>query len=300
MSRPPIGGTVNLRKIENGRPERRVIALGALGVALPEVRAKSTGAGVRFEGHAAVFNTLSAELWGFYERIAETAFDDALDGKNDVRFLINHDPSLVLARSKLGEGTLELSKDDAGLLAAADLPETQPSRDIAESLRRGDVDQMSFGFRTLEDSWEEETVPVVIDGQESMTTIVVRTLVRVELFDVSVVTFPAYPDTDAGLRYLGLTPDGALLGQLRSGPDPDTLKHVLAGLEEIGQRKGKVLSKKNRDSLTAAIDTLQTVLDDAAGDDEETGRSHDDENELRRLRLRALELDVPVFTLTPR
>lgn len=291
---------MNLRKIENGRPERRVIALGALGVALPEVRAKSAGGGDRFEGHAAVFDTLSVELWGFYERIASTAFDDALAGRNDVRFLINHDPSLLLARSKLGEGTLDLSKDDVGLLAAADLPETQPSRDIAESLRRGDVDQMSFGFRTLEDSWDEETVTVLVDNQERELTIVVRTLVRVELFDVSVVTFPAYPDTDAGLRYLGLTADGALMGPLRSVPDNDTLERALKGLEELGQRKGKVLSKKNRESLTSAIEALQAVLDDAAGDDDEPGRSYADENELLRARLRALELDAPVLTATPR
>lgn len=283
------------RTIENGRPERRFIELGP--DLRPELRAAADGKAKRFSGHAAVFDTLSAELWGFYERIDAGAFDDALEGKNDVRFLVNHDANLVLARSKFGEGTLELSKDDVGLVAESDLPDTNAGRDAAVSLERGDVDQMSFGFRTLEDSWDEETHTIDVDGDEREITIVVRTLIRAELFDVSVVTFPAYPDTDAGLRYLGLATPGAS-AHLRVEVDTSEVERVLAGLEELGQRKGKVLSKKNRESIAGAIEALQVVLEEASSDvdddedDDERGDS-DYSIELARDRVRALELALP-------
>jgi uncharacterized protein len=275
--------------------ERRVITFAA--GQRPELRAKGDGAG-QFSGHAAVFNKLSVELFGFYERIAESAFDDAIDGKNDVRFLINHDSNLVLARNKLGDGTLSLSKDSVGLVSEADLPDTTFARDISESLKRGDVDQMSFGFRTLEDTWEEEELDVEVDGETKQLTITVRTLERVELFDVSVVTFPAYPDTDAGLRYLGMASPSSAIAQahVRIGVDASELDQVMKGLEELGQRKGKVLSKKNRDAIDAAIEALNGVLEGASVDDdagEENSAAVD--LELRRARIRALELDVPTL-----
>lgn len=159
-----------------------------------------------FEGHAAVFGVLSEQLWGFRERIAPTAFDRALTGDHDVRFLINHNPDLLLARSRNGMGTLALGKDETGLHVRAELPDTSFARDLAESMRRGDIDQMSFGFRVLKESWAEEEVETE-DGPQRVN---VRTLEDVELIDVSVVTFPAYPQTDAGLerayRYLAVAP----------------------------------------------------------------------------------------------
>lgn len=282
--------------------ERRIISLAP--TRLPELRAKGDGAGERFSGHAAVFNVLSVELFGFYERIAATAFDDALDGKNDVRFLINHDSNLVLARNKFGEGTLDLSKDDEGLITEADLPDTSFARDVAESLRRNDVDQMSFGFRTLEDTWEEEELDLVdANGETKKILIPVRTLERVELFDVSVVTFPAYPDTDAGLRYLGMATPSSEIGRahVRVGVDSTELDQALRGLQELEQRKGKVLSQKNRDSIVNAIDALNGVLDAATSDDEEDDRADwARKNEQRAGRLWAMEKNSPVLTGTPR
>lgn len=143
-----------------------------------------------FTGHASVFNALSEELWGFYERVADTAFDDAIAGANDVRFLFNHNPDLILGRST--SETLRLSKDAEGLLSEAEFPDTSYARDLATSMDRGDVDGMSFGFRVVEDSWTEEELTLA-DG--TTITVTVRTLLRVELFDVSVVVFPAYPQT---------------------------------------------------------------------------------------------------------
>lgn len=136
-------------------------------------------------GHAAVFNSLSVEMWGFQERIAPGAFADSIKD-DDVRALFNHDPNLVLGRNTAG--TLEMREDGKGLWIQNTLPDTQTGRDVAESVRRGDVSQMSFAFRTIDASWATE------DGIE------IRTLEKVQLFDVSPVTYPAYPTTDVSLR----------------------------------------------------------------------------------------------------
>jgi len=138
----------------------------------------------KIAGHAAVFNQLSEDLGGFREKIQPGAFKEAVKG--DVRALVNHNSDKVLGRTK--SGTLDLEEDDKGLAFELVLPDTQPARDLTASMERGDVDQMSFGFRTLEDKWETK------DGED------VRTLVKVELFEVSPVTFPAYPQTDVALR----------------------------------------------------------------------------------------------------
>lgn len=137
-------------------------------------------------GHAAVFNEMSEDLFGFRERIAPGAFTKALG--NDVRALVNHDPNRVLGRTK--SRTLTLQEDQKGLLVDILPPDTEEVRSLLISMRRGDVSGMSFAFATRRDNWE------MIDGQ------VVRTLIDVDLIDVSVVTFPAYPQAEAALRSL--------------------------------------------------------------------------------------------------
>lgn len=139
-------------------------------------------------GHAAVFNKDSEEMSGFVERVAPGAFGKTLKDGADVRALFNHDPNVVLGRST--SGTLRLFEDKIGLAIEIDPPDTQAARDLLVSIERGDISQMSFGFRTVTDDWQIE---------EKRT---VRTLKEVELFDVSPVTFPAYPDTDVSARDL--------------------------------------------------------------------------------------------------
>lgn len=143
-------------------------------------------------GYAAVFNVLSVVLWGFREKIAPGAFSDSL--ADDVRALWNHDTNIVMGRTK--SGTLRLAEDTTGLRIEND-PPSSAEREI-ESIRRGDVDQMSFGFRTLEDEWDEDS-----EGQ------IVRTLRKVKLYEVSFVAFPAYPATSVALRGEGATVDQA-------------------------------------------------------------------------------------------
>lgn len=143
-------------------------------------------------GYAAVFDTLSVQLWGFREKIAPGAFTSSLG--DDIRALWNHDTGIVMGRSK--SGTLRLAEDATGLRIEND-PPTAAAHQL-ESIERGDVDQMSFGFRTLEDSWDEDE-----EGQ------LIRTLLKVKLYEVSFVTFPAYPATSVQLRSDGPTVDRA-------------------------------------------------------------------------------------------
>lgn len=140
-------------------------------------------------GYAAVFNTLSKDLGGFREQIIPGAFAESLT--SDVRLLVNHG-GLPLART--ASGTLKLAEDERGLIVEARLDPNDP--DIAKlvpKIKRGDVTQMSFGFSVKPggQNWARND-----DG------VTVRTLKAVRLFDVSVVTFPAYPNTEVALRSL--------------------------------------------------------------------------------------------------
>lgn len=140
----------------------------------------------RIGGYAALFNTLSEEMWGFREEIAPGAFARSLDNGADVRALYNHDPNYVLGRSTAG--TLRLHEDERGLAFEIDLPETRYAEDLWRLIQRGDISQMSFGFRTVTDEWRmQDGVPL-------------RRLDEVELFDVSPVTYPAYGQTSVDVR----------------------------------------------------------------------------------------------------
>jgi len=141
-------------------------------------------------GYAAVFNSLSVPLWGFREKIAPGAFAENLKTDPDVRALFNHDPNLILGRTK--SKTLRLWEDDRGLKIENEPPSSPTGQNVLEAIRRGDIDQMSFAFRVPKggDDWDWSE-----DGDED-----IRTLLKVELFDVSPVTYPAYPETSVGLR----------------------------------------------------------------------------------------------------
>jgi uncharacterized protein len=164
--------------------ERRDFAIEGLKVE------RRDGEPAKIVGHAAVFNSLSEDLGGFRETILPGAFSDAIT-RDDVRALINHDSNLILGRNRAG--TLTLSEDERGLLVEITPPDTSYARDLMVSMERGDINQMSFGFSVAPggSSWGETT-----DG------VYVRTLSKCNLFDVSPVTYPAYPQTDVALRSL--------------------------------------------------------------------------------------------------
>ncbi len=165
-------------------PNREVRCLMA-GVQL-RAAADGKGPGTAF-GYAAVFDRFSEDLGYFRETIAPGAFEGCLG--QDVRALVNHDPNQLIGRTK--SGTLRIEEDGVGLRVECDLPDTQTGRDTATSIRRGDLDGMSFSFDTEADSWDRSTTPPT------------RTLLRCRrVYDVGPVAFPAYEDTTAAMRSL--------------------------------------------------------------------------------------------------
>lgn len=136
-------------------------------------------------GYFSVFNS-EYEMWsGATESIDSGAFDDALS--DDIRCLINHDTTLVLGRTK--NKTLQLSVDSRGLWGEVKInPKDTDALNLYERVKRGDVDQCSFGFDILEEKFEDR-------GRS-----VHWTIKKVKLYEVSIVTFPAYEDTSVSAR----------------------------------------------------------------------------------------------------
>jgi uncharacterized protein len=160
--------------------ERRAFNLSEI-----QIRAASDTAGsLSFTGRAVVYGQTSEDLGGWSEIIQPGAASRTLGRSPDVRFLINHDPNFLLARTS--SGTLNLSEDDAGVLVAAEMADVTYARDLAVLLERGDLNQMSFGFWITRDEWSGNLHIVHefdLDGG-----------------DVSAVTFPAFSQTSAELR----------------------------------------------------------------------------------------------------
>jgi len=141
------------------------------------------------EGYAAVFNSWSNDLGGFIERIDPQAFEGVL-GQRDVRALVDHNWEKVLGRESAG--TLELSVDERGLKYKINLPDTTLGRDLSVLIKRGDIQENSFAFTVRDDKWDERE-----DG------IYERTITQVDsLFEVSIVSLPAYNDAKIALRTL--------------------------------------------------------------------------------------------------
>ena len=165
--------------------EQRIIMMASL-------RADGEGK-PKIVGYASVFDkpTKIRDWFGeFTEVVRPGAFTAALEAQSDVRALVDHDPVRILGRWPK-PGTLQLSQDATGLRMEIVPPDTQAGRDIVESIRRGDVSGASFGFqvRAGGDKWTK------VDGEDEQ-----RELTDLDLFDVSVVTFPAYESTSVGLR----------------------------------------------------------------------------------------------------
>lgn len=136
-------------------------------------------------GYAALFGVESVDLGGFVETIRKGAFKVSLDRGDDVRALADHEACDVLGRRSVG--TLEIAEDDKGLKVTIHLPDTTAGRDTLASVKRGDKSGMSFGFNTVNDEWTRNT----IDGK----VVYKRDLIDADLYEVSVVTWPAYEET---------------------------------------------------------------------------------------------------------
>lgn len=153
---------------------------------MSELRADGEQQDMFIEGYFSVFNKRT-QLWpGAFEKVDPAAFNESLS--NDIRALTNHDTMFVLGRNK--SGTLELKTDARGLWGRIKInPNDTDAVNLYERVKRGDVDQCSFGFNIIEESTE-----FLDDGSIEWT------LKKVDLHEVSVCTFPAYQDTAVTAR----------------------------------------------------------------------------------------------------
>jgi len=208
---------------------------------LDEVRAVDDGHVL--VGHAAVFNTV-VDLGFFSEKVAPGAFKKTLADNADVRALFNHDANHLLGRTK--SGTLRLHEDDTGLATEIDMPDTTLGRDLMVSVKRKDLDQMSFAFQTIQEEWDES------DPNNP-----IRTLKEVKLFDVSPVTFPAYPTTDVG----------------------------------IGGRSAESILAEHRSSIKPTEKIIEPIQEDHSATDSTTEPDYATASEARRKELERLDLE---------
>lgn len=158
----------------------------------PELRVEEIeGQPPKIRGLAAPFNSISRPIGTFREIIAPGAFKKTLrENRAEIKALWNHNTGQVLASAR--NGSLKLRETELGLEVEIDPPlDASFGRDAVVSIKRGDVDSMSFGFDAIKDRWSRDA-----DGGD------LRTLVEVRLFEVSPVAFPAYPTTEVGLRSL--------------------------------------------------------------------------------------------------
>jgi HK97 family phage prohead protease len=208
-----------------------------------DLEVRETGDGMTFEGYAAVFNSESEDLGGFREFIAPGAFKRSLQSRNEVKLLWNHDAGEPLASVR--GGTLKLTEDARGLKVEARLANTSRGRDVAELIRSKTVDSMSFGFSVIKDTWNAE-------GN-------VRTLNAVRLFEISMVSFPAYQATAGTVSVRSSNTIDAdqladALFKLESGEELDPtaaslITEVVAKLtktEEVQEVQGDILALKQK------------------------------------------------------
>lgn len=234
---------------------------------LAEVRLHGGDDGPKIGGYAAVFNapseTLSSFGMTFIEVIRRGAFSKTLQ-EADIRALVNHDPNYVLGRNKAD--TLQLTENRKGLAVEIDPPDTQWARDLMTSMKRGDVTQMSFAFQVLQEKWTENHTDRTL----------LRELQEVQLYDVSVVTFPAYPDTSAVVRSLyeeagiNLEDISSVLLRARAGVPPscedgDCLRAAIAALTERLPREPAFTTPEDPSLLRYQLDLMERSLSLARG-----------------------------------
>lgn len=178
-----------------------------------EIRAD--GDTIRVSGYAAIFNE-ETDIGGmFREVVMPGAFKEAI-GRDDVVFLINHD-GLPLARTR--SGTLKLTEDDKGLFIETELdPEDPDVKSIVPKMKRGDLDKMSFAFWPDLQEWDDTKEPPL------------RRIKKVRLYDVSIVTTPAYDGTEIGLRSLS---------EYRA----KALQTLSSGVDIVRRMKGKLAQR---------------------------------------------------------
>ena len=211
-------------RLEGGSVEGRATKQHELRLNHADFEIRETADGLTFEGYAAVFNSDSQPL-PFIERIAPGAFKRSLQSRNEVKLLWNHDSGEPLASVR--GGTLKLYEDSNGLKVQATLANTTRGRDVAELIRSKVIDSMSFGFSVIKDAWSN-------DGNT-------RTLEAVQLWEVSIVSSPAYQATAGTVS----------VRSVDTGIDADQLADALMRLES-----GEELDPTHASLITDVVSRL--------------------------------------------
>jgi len=222
---------------------------------IQKMEARQTDEGtMRLAGYAAVFNEESVPL-PFIEKIAPGAFRKTLTETPDVRLLINHE-GLPMARTK--NGTLRLTEDEVGLYFEAELADTQEAKDLYTLVERGDVDQMSFAFRVIRQTYNK-------DRSERMLT-----EVSLADGDVSIVTYPAYPTTSVEAREaLKRAIHEVKQGREITGESLLVLKQVFGDLSE------------GHEYIMKAVEVMSMLLGDVVMSEDEEMSKDEEMSEVR-------------------
>ena len=188
------------------------------------------------EGYAAKYET-ETNIGPFMESISRGAFDNVLE--NDVRALINHDPSLVLGRTSAG--TLELTSDDVGLKYRVKLGNQQYATDLYESIQRGDISQSSFAFTIKEQTWSEDRSSRKVNEVA-------------QLLDVSPVTYPAYKEATVVARE-----EEEEAKEIRTAePKPSEKIKSKSKNKKMNLNEMKALRSKNYEEHVSLIENTET------------------------------------------
>jgi HK97 family phage prohead protease len=190
--------------MHRSKPKQEIRSYTSIAPSL-EVRAGSNGKTVK--GTAIVYNSLSPDNnMGFKEKIDPNAFVDSLKTNSDLRLLLNHDTTKVLGRTS--SGTLQIKNTPKGLTFSCELGQSSQAIDTIDMLERGDVTGCSFGLFITDETWEKDE-----DGT------IVRTITKGQVFELSVCSFPYYPQTDASVRSIPDSCPAEFRSQIRDASD---------------------------------------------------------------------------------
>lgn len=243
----------------------------------PEIRATADGKGLTYDGHAFTseqpYDVYGGPPFGWTETMARGSSKKTLKEGADVAFLVNHG-GLTLARTK--SGTLKLNEDQRGLHVLADL---DPGMSEVNSLRiasgRGDIDEMSFGFRVVKDIWTDDNGDPSTSYEGTQRRILE---INLDKGDVSAVNYGANPNTSGSFRDVEMAFAELRAGKRLDGKQRDlirTLAHVVMDDEEVEDRMATRTDQTLKDAFNAlelAVVALRAeidadIVDDSAGPD---------------------------------
>ena len=201
-------------------------------------------------GYAAKFERWSEPIMGWFkEQIARDAFSEC--DVTDVIMCFNHNIDSILARTT--SGTLTISTDDEGLRFEFEAPATTMGNDMLELVRRGDISKCSFKFTVEEDEWRYADKENKLEYDE-------RTIRKIgKLYDVSLVVYPAYSDTEAGVRHLEERKQQFLNNQSHEKDSDKTPQGVVVD-ETAGAITDSQVSRANSPAMDSASRKRTTAL----------------------------------------